>query len=714
MKKYLLALCLLCATTIVSMADTFTHITVEGNILDNKGNAVSNVMVTDGRNVTITNQHGHYSIQTGSDREFIYYSTPSGYISPIVGSIPLFYKDINPSLKNQIINFELIKRETDDKKHRFIVWGDPQIYQESEFSQLSEIVKDLKKTIDSSNLPTHALSVGDNVFDKLQLNAKYIETISDLNIPFYHVIGNHDMNYNKRANKGSDKTYKSHFGPSFYSFNVGNVHYVVLNDVFYYGFTHRYIGYITDEQLSWLEKDLQYVPQGSTIVLSLHIPTKFEPFRKPRDFANELTGSVMNRHALYNILNNYNTHIMAGHSHVQWKSEIKDNLIEHVHSAASGAWWQGDICTDGNPKGYYVYDVENDSIKWHFKGLNLDKNEQFRLYVSNDTVIANVFNHDSKWKVEYYEDGKYIGEMEQFTGIDPISEVIYKKGSNKTHKWLSSRKTGHLFKAPYKNPNVPFKVIATDRFGNKYIKEIAPYKLVWNDEFNNEGKPNEKKWNFETYGNKWKWGNNEAQHYTNSKENAFISNGTLKIIAKLEDIDGSNYTSARLSTKGKGDWKYGKIDVRAKLPDGAGAWSAIWMLPSKNFYGKWPASGEIDIMESVGYDVDSIFSTAHTLDYNHIKKTQKGGGDRIDNAASKFHDYSLEWDEYEWRSYVDGELIYTYKNDFKGYESWPFDKEFYLILNLAIGGNLGNKKGIDNSQFPKTFEIDYVRVYQRE
>ncbi len=241
----------------------------------------------------------------------------------------------------------------------------------------------------------------------------------------------------------------------------------------------------------------------------------------------------------------------------------------------------------------------------------------------------------------------------------------------------------------------------------------ATWELVWNDEFDYTGLPDSSKWTHDTAGNDWGWGNNEAQFHTDRDSlNSYVSDGTLKINAIIKDKEGKKYTSARLITKGKGDWKYGKVEVKAKLPEGRGTWPAIWMLSSDDSV-KWPDMGEIDIMEHVGHDPDTVFSTVHTKDYNHLIGTQVGEKMYLPTATEEFHVYSLEWDKNELRSYVDGEEYFIYKNDGTGEGAWPFDKPFFLILNLAIGGGLGGQQGIDDAAFPHTFEIDYVRVYQQ-
>lgn len=240
------------------------------------------------------------------------------------------------------------------------------------------------------------------------------------------------------------------------------------------------------------------------------------------------------------------------------------------------------------------------------------------------------------------------------------------------------------------------------------------WQLVWNEEFDYTGLPDSTKWSYDIDGNSWGWGNNEAQHYTaNDISNAFVKDGILTITAKIDSMGGKKYTSARLITKGKCDWLYGRFEIKAKLPTGLGTWPAIWMLPTDWEYGGWPASGEIDIMENVGFIPDTIIGTVHTESYNHMIGTQKTDSIFIPTNFTDFHVYSLEWEENEIRVFVDDAHYFTFNNEGKSFREWPFDKRFHLLLNLAIGGNWGGQKGVDDSLFPHRFYIDYVRVYQK-
>jgi beta-glucanase (GH16 family) len=236
------------------------------------------------------------------------------------------------------------------------------------------------------------------------------------------------------------------------------------------------------------------------------------------------------------------------------------------------------------------------------------------------------------------------------------------------------------------------------------------FELIYEDNFDTF---NEEVWNYETGGNGF--GNNELQYYTEG-ENLTVEDGILTITARLEDYQGRNYTSSKITTKGNIDVKYAKIEVMAKLPAGRGTWPAIWMMPTKNSYGGWPKSGEIDIMEHVGFNPEKVVGTIHTDAYNHMKNTQKGKTISAPGALDEFHLYSIEWLPNSITWYLDGKKYFTYRPtnilDCPNYTQWPFDHEFYLIINQAIGGDWGGAQGVDDAIFPTTFEIDYVKIYQ--
>lgn len=245
-----------------------------------------------------------------------------------------------------------------------------------------------------------------------------------------------------------------------------------------------------------------------------------------------------------------------------------------------------------------------------------------------------------------------------------------------------------------------------------FFASSQKWKLVWSDEFNYKGLPDSTKWTGEVGGHGW--GNNEAQFYTGlRKENARVENGKLIIEARKENWQDKNYTSARLITKDKGDWQYGKIEVKAKIPKGRGTWPAIWMLGSKTPL-EWPDDGEIDIMEHVGFHQGFIHASIHCKKYNHVIGTQKTDTTYLKDCSDKFHIYGVEWSKDSVKISVDRKVYFSFANEHSSYDAWPFDNKLFLILNIAVGGNWGGQKGIDEKVFPAKMEIDYVRVWQKK
>lgn len=237
--------------------------------------------------------------------------------------------------------------------------------------------------------------------------------------------------------------------------------------------------------------------------------------------------------------------------------------------------------------------------------------------------------------------------------------------------------------------------------------ETTPF---WADEFDYEGLPDPSKWDYDIGGGGW--GNNELQYYTNNLSNASVSDGSLKITAKKEQFENRNFTSTRLVSRNKGDFLYGRIEVRAIVPQGLGTWPAIWMLPTDWEYGGWPASGEIDIMEHVGYDPEMIHMSIHTEAYYWRINTQKTAKRIVEGAMDEYQIYRMDWTPYALRGYINDQLLFTFTNEGKTYKEWPFDKRFHLLLNIAVGGDWGGQQGVNEAAFPASMLVDYVRYYR--
>ena len=228
--------------------------------------------------------------------------------------------------------------------------------------------------------------------------------------------------------------------------------------------------------------------------------------------------------------------------------------------------------------------------------------------------------------------------------------------------------------------------------------------LIFSDEFDVDGAPDSSKWNYDI--GSGGWGNGELQYYTDRLENAVVEDGLLKIKAKKENFEGADYTSARLKTENKFEFTYGRIEVRAKLPAVQGTWPAIWMLGANFSEVSWPRCGEIDIMEQTGNDKNTVLGTCHWLNTSDNTTASYGLNTTVSTSTSEFHVYSADWTEDYIRIAVDGNQFYEIALN----DDLPFDKDFFNILNVAVGGTLGGS--VDPNFTESTMEIDYIRIYQ--
>ena len=443
------------------------------------GKALVNVVVTDGKICVATDKKGFYSISTSKNTQFIYLSTPAGYLPPDSMKVPRFYKRTKfPAVTTY--HFDLKKNPQNDLSHTLLVHADPQFYKDANFEHYKRVVDDCKTTIrESENQDVFGIDCGDLVGDKPELYAKYIDNISKTDVLFYRALGNHDMNYGGRSDETSTARYNHIFGPAYYSFNKGKVHYIILDNVFYLGRDYFYMGYLTEGVLHWLEQDLSYVPKGSTVFVAMHIPArltdKSHPFRYNGDNIAEQTINVS---ALFQLLEPYQAHILTGHMHYNRNIIHSPTIYEHNTGAICGTWWQGDYCLDGTPIGYGVYEITENNVKWHFKSVGQPRSHQFRAYPPGslaeypDDVLVNVWNWDRNWKIEWFENEVKKGEMTRFEAIDPEVVKMCADKDKLEFKWISPIKTDHIFRATPENKKSEIKIVVTDCFGNQYTEKL--------------------------------------------------------------------------------------------------------------------------------------------------------------------------------------------------------------------------------------------------
>ncbi|WP_057940370.1 calcineurin-like phosphoesterase C-terminal domain-containing protein [Algoriphagus resistens] len=454
----------------------FKPIRIRGRVA-NEGKGIAQVAVSDGRSVVLTNSSGEFDLVSGSDRDFVFISTPSGFeIKKLANGSADFFQRIDKAKTDQAIGFDLMKSRSSDGNHHFLLLSDTQIQNEFEANQLLTIAApDVQQTIRSLNDPNlFGIGCGDLVFDHLELFKEYNQSVKMYDTPFFQVIGNHDMDLGVRSDALSNQTFSSHFGPTYYSWNRGEVHYVVLDDVFYIG--NKYIGYIGEEQLAWLEQDLAHVEKGKTIVIALHIPTYTGAVTRYPD-RDTIGGTVSNRDHLYKVLEGYNAHLLSGHTHFN-DNMIMGHVYEHCHGTVCGAWWSGPICYDGTPNGYAVYEAKGSELKWQYKGTGMDINEQFRVYDKGyhrdfpDRMSLNCWNYDPAWEISWFEDGVKKGVPEKIMAVDPLSvELHLGPQLPQRREWVEPQLNDHMF---FFNPGSKENLVVEvkDRFGNVYAKKI--------------------------------------------------------------------------------------------------------------------------------------------------------------------------------------------------------------------------------------------------
>ncbi len=474
MKKhsFLIALSLgILASQSCSSADTLSgKVTCDGE-------GIAGVVVSDGIDCVVTDDGGAFTLAKNRGARHVYISTPAGYTVPCEKStIVKFYQKVEENKSKY--NFELTKNELGDKKHMFLVQTDPQFTTVDNIARYSsEILDDMNKYLEPyrGKIDLFSIECGDMVGDSPALFPAYIDTVAKLNIPIYRELGNHDMTYGGRSFEYSFKTFEDYFGPSYYSFNKGDVHYIGINNCFYVNRDYQYIGYIDESILSWLEQDLSYVSKDKVIVVFMHIPANLS---KEIKWNTLNADGTVNVRSLFDMLEGYNTHIMTGHTHFNLNVCFSENIFEHNTASTCGTWWKSSLCMDGTPAGYGVYTVDGTDIKWVYKSAGKPVEHQFRVYPVGSSkkfprdVMANVWNYDDAWKVELLENGVATANMEICVDYDPESYAVCSNKAIVEYEWISPIPNAHMFHATPKNPRAELAVKVTDRFGNVYTEVI--------------------------------------------------------------------------------------------------------------------------------------------------------------------------------------------------------------------------------------------------
>ena len=441
------------------------------------GRGVAGIRVSDGRQVALTDPDGAYELVADSSSQYVWISVPDGHRIPMSDSgTANFYSTLPHNGDEAEISFAL-ERADPAENHAFLLLADPQTQDDYEINRLhDETVPDIQQTIAGLGVDdVFGVSCGDIMYDNLSLYPRYLEAVQKMGAPFFQVVGNHDLDH-LPTDEASVTTFGQYFGPRYYSFDRGQVHYVVLDDVFWFG--NGYIGYIDASQLQWLERDLSTVEPGSTVIVFAHIPLLSTQFRRFGKTTPGQATSVSNRDEVYRLLEPFAAHVMSGHTHEQ-EHVFEGGVHEHVHGAVCGAWWSDDICFDGTPNGYGVYEARGSEILWRYKSTGQPFGHQIRAYEAGsdpaapDEIVANVWGWDPEWSVFWYVDGERKGMMSRRTGTDPLSEHLYRGPDLPSHRpWVDPVPTSHLFYCPASRPGRAVMIEAIDQAGNTFTASV--------------------------------------------------------------------------------------------------------------------------------------------------------------------------------------------------------------------------------------------------
>lgn len=447
-----------------------------GSVKDKSGKGIAGVVVNNGKDFTTTDANGAWTLSTDTNVcKFVSISTPATYVLPQQNGLAKgFYVRVDDLVKSgNKHDFVLEKRKNQTDKFYYIAISDPQVRDAGDMARWkNETINDLRTFVDSLKQEREVVAnvLGDLVFDNMNLYDEYVSSLQNIGMTVFQCIGNHDfdLRYQDLHNMPlgtpvyGEMYYHKYFGPTDYSYNVGKIHFITLKNINYIG-KKRYVESITGAQIDWLKKDLSYVPKGSTIILNMHAAGWN---------VVENDGNVSNSAELADILKDYNVHVFVGHTHFFQNSTVSDNLFEHNIGAACGAWWSGWVNRCGAPNGYMLVDVDGNDLKWHYKPTRHYLSYQMRVYnkgefqTQPDFVVANVWDWDKNCKVEWYQDGKSMGEMSRFTDADEVYVSGLKNKKNPTV-------TAHLFRALPSDGAKEVRVVFTNRFGEKYEQTIS-------------------------------------------------------------------------------------------------------------------------------------------------------------------------------------------------------------------------------------------------
>ena len=427
------------------------------------------VLVTDGYGFARTDARGRFELDANDEALFIAVVTPSGYVAPSDAGIPQFFLPCTPERKRY--DFLLKRWSESTGRYELLAIADPQPKTEAHFERLrTEIIPPLRAaTADGAQrgMPQAALILGDIVWDAPELMDPVKRQFASLEIPVYPVIGNHDHDQTKSTDREATANYRRHFGPTYYAFDLGRTHYIVLDDIVYRS-RRDYDEQIDSVQIAWAVDYAKRLPAGSRVCIAMHAPLvkSWLGFREMASAA-----------PLLEALEGHEVHFITGHTHLNSNYDIRDNVVEHNVAQVCGNLWWDPLNWDGTPKGYQHFSENGDRFEWSYRTLDAPEGRQLRLWrpgqvaACPDKVVAKAWNWDPHWTVVWYEDGRYRGAMQRIELDDPDYAAhldSLKAAGRKLSKVQRSRNTNFYFAARPSAGAREVRVEATDRFGNRY------------------------------------------------------------------------------------------------------------------------------------------------------------------------------------------------------------------------------------------------------
>jgi len=483
------------------------------------GEGVANVVVSDGYKVVKTDKDGMYQMASSKKLGYVFISIPSGYVVSSDGVIPQFFKYTDKYTRLQQLDFELIK-DSDQNEYEMLIIGDIQLARRSnDIGQFAHFTNELKSYLSAnSGKKIFALTLGDMTWDSHWISGSYglADYLNDINkvknLQIFHAIGNHDHELEAAGDYLCGAKYREIIGPSYYSFNIGRYHYVILDNIECTndgsGEKATYNDLLVEEQISWLKLDLEQIGPTTPVICVMHAPLYTESGNRSLDNADDVLACFNGLKMVY---------ILSGHTHIIYnidKTSQSTPLMELNSGAICATWWYTGydhpwlhIGRDGSPGGYRVWDVKGKDVTWYFKGIEQPENYQFRSYDRNEICIdvdrdapdansdyktklaeslgeygtenkenyiyLNVWDWDPSWKIEVTEDGKSL-EVKRFKGTDPLHVLAYNVTRANMNKSLSfpARETQHLFKAKASSATSTVEIRITDRFGRVYTESM--------------------------------------------------------------------------------------------------------------------------------------------------------------------------------------------------------------------------------------------------